>query len=107
MRFERTASFKTDYRRLSPREQELFKQAVRLFSDGCDKFVDTGDLAAWPSSLRVKAVVGAHGIFEMAWNFAGPDGRATWEWCTVVVEGRNYRAVRWRRIGSYAIFADP
>ncbi len=55
----------------------------------------------------MKAVVGARGIFEMTWKFAGPDGRATWEWCTVVAEGRNYPAIRWRRIGIHAIFGDP
>ena len=107
MRFERTDSFKSDYRRLKPHEQQLFKEAVRLFSDGCDKFAETGDLTAWPGSLHVKAVVGTRGIFEMTWNFAGPDGRATWEWCTIVVEGRKHRAVRWRRVGSHAIFANP
>ncbi|MDA8209532.1 MAG: hypothetical protein M0Z92_11105 [Actinomycetota bacterium] len=107
MRFELTASFKADYRRLSQREQELFKEAVRLFSDSCDKFVDTGDLGAWRSSLRVKAIVGGHGIFEMTWNFSGPDGRATWEWCTVEVEGKKHPAVRWRRVGGHSIFGDP
>lgn len=107
MKFERTNSFKSDYRGLSPREQELFKQAVRRFSDGCDKFVQTNGRAAWPSSLRVKAVVGTRGIHEMNWSFSGPDGRTTWEWCTVAIEGVAYPAVRWRRVGGHAIFVDP
>jgi hypothetical protein len=48
----------------------------------------------------------------MTWSFAGPDGRATWEWTEVEVVddmGAVVRvpAVRWRRIGSHAIFRTP
>ncbi len=39
----------------------------------------------------------------MTWSFAGPDGRATFEWVTVHGEP----AVRWRRVGGHAIFGNP
>jgi hypothetical protein len=39
----------------------------------------------------------------MTWNFAGPDGRATFEWFEL--DGR--LAVRWRRIGGHKIFDRP
>ena len=58
---------------------------------------------AWPKSLRVRDVEGASGIWEMTWSFAGPDGRATFEWITI--EGE--QAVRWRRVGGHEIFNDP
>ncbi len=58
---------------------------------------------AWPAGLRVKPVQAARGVWEMTWSFAGPDGRATFEW--VQVDGQ--AAIRWRRVGGHAIFSDP
>jgi hypothetical protein len=46
-------------------------------------------------------------VLEMTWSFAGPDGRATWEWTTVIVGGATYPAVLWRRVGSHRIFSNP
>ncbi len=57
----------------------------------------------WPASLRVRRVVAAPGMWEMSWSFSGPDGRATLEW--VVIDGRP--AIRWRRVGTHAVFRDP
>jgi hypothetical protein len=53
--------------------------------------------------LRVRDVEGAPGVIEMTWSFAGPDGRATFEW--VVRDGEP--RIRWRRIGGHAIFGRP
>jgi hypothetical protein len=39
----------------------------------------------------------------MVWSFSDPDGRATFEWIKVEDEP----AIRWRRVGSHAIFGDP
>jgi len=107
VRYVRTDSFKADYRRLSGTEQELFREAIRAFNDACERFMTTRDPASWPSSLRVKPVQGARGVWEMTWSFSGPDGRATWEW-TAVVDGENSEpAVRWRRVGHHRILQDP
>jgi hypothetical protein len=51
----------------------------------------------------VKDVEGAPGVFEMTWSFAGPDGRATFEWTTI--EGA--LGLRWRRIGGHRILREP
>jgi hypothetical protein len=56
-----------------------------------------------PSKLRVKAVVGVAGIWEMTWSFSGPDGRATFEW--VEIDGE--AGIRWRRIGGHAVLTEP
>lgn len=104
MRYERTASFKADYRRL---DEERFRDAVRAFNRACDEAVESGDRPSWPASLRVKPVQGAPGVWELSWSFSGPDGRATWEWTTVEVGGQRHPAVRWRRIGGHRIFNDP
>ena len=107
MRFERTDSFKADCRRLSPRERAFFKEAVRLFGDGRDTVADTRGPGARPYSLLLKSIAGARAVFETTWIFASPDGRATWEWCTVEAEGHRHPSVRWRRMGDHAIFGDP
>ncbi len=108
MRFERTDPFKADYRRLTPEERATFREAAREFNDACDRFIETRDPAMWPARLRVKAVTGALGVFEMTWSFRGPDGRASWEWVTVVDEsGEDHPAVRWRRLGNHRILRDP
>ncbi|MFO7531790.1 MAG: hypothetical protein R6W93_04960 [Candidatus Limnocylindrales bacterium] len=46
---------------------------------------------------------GTTGVWEMTWSFAGPDGRATFEW--IEIDGE--RAIRWRRIGGHEIFGRP
>jgi hypothetical protein len=59
--------------------------------------------AVWPTSLQVKDVEGAPGVWEMTWSFAGPDGRATFERIEIDAEP----AIRWRRLGGHAIFGAP
>ena len=95
-------SFKADYKRLSQGEQALFKAALPGFVAACDRYA-ADPSAAWPASLRVKAVENAPGIFEMTWSFSGPDGRATFEW----VDIGGQLAVRWRRIGAHAVLKKP
>jgi hypothetical protein len=108
VRFERTDLFKADYKRLSLANRALFCKAAREFNDGCDRFVATNAPSSWPARLRVKAVVSAPGVFEMTWSFSGPDGRATWEWTTVIdTDGQQWPAVRWRRLGTHRIFREP
>ncbi|MDQ1414034.1 MAG: hypothetical protein QOE07_2622 [Acidimicrobiaceae bacterium] len=108
MRFERTEPFKADYQRLTEDEREKFRAAARSFNTACDQFVETKDPSSWPRNLRVKSVVNAPGIFEMTWSFSGPDGRATWEWTTVIdADERQWPAVRWRRLGTHLIFREP
>ena len=107
MRFETTHSFEADYKKLSDREKRLFRDAVHKFNRACDAAVPEGQRPRWPKALRVKDVEGAPGIWEMTWSFAGPAGRATWEWRTAEIEGEAVPAVRWRRIGGHSIFRDP
>ena len=108
MRFERTEPFKNDYQRLSEDEREMFRATARVFNAACDRFMETRNPLSWPANFRVKGVVNAPGIFEMTWSFSGPDGRATWQWTTVVsADGDSVPAVLWRRLGGHKIFRDP
>ena len=107
MRFETTRSFEADYRRLHVHERQLFREADRKFNAACDAMLASRARSQFPRALRVKAVAGAQGVWEMTWSFSGPDGRATWEWTTVEINGETVPAVRWRRVGGHAIFAEP
>jgi hypothetical protein len=113
VKYERTASFKSDYRRLNAQEKQLFREAVEEFNKACDRFAEANDPSVFPKSLRVSSMANAPGIFEMTWSFSGPDGRATWEWTEVdsmdpsTKQPVRERAVRWRRIGGHAIFKSP
>lgn len=103
MKFETTPAFLGDWGRLREAERTAFRAVVRdVFHPACERRrVDPG--AAWPKRLRVRDLEGAQGIREMTWSFAGPDGRATFEWVEIDGEPR----VRWRRIGGHSIFGDP
>ncbi|MGH9089790.1 MAG: hypothetical protein ACRDZR_00175 [Acidimicrobiales bacterium] len=103
MKFQQTERFVADRRRLTDEEFRRFRQVVQ------DDFIPTAERhvgdpgSSWPARLRVKSVQGARGVWEMTWSFAGPDGRATFEWVQIDHE----QAIRWRRVGSHAIFTDP
>jgi hypothetical protein len=102
VKYGQTDGFKGDIRRLSAEEKKLFNKVVR------EKFIPAAERNAasrgkdiWPSSLRVKDVEAAPGIWEMTWDW--PDGRATFEW-------RNFdgeRGIFWRRVGGHDIFKEP
>jgi hypothetical protein len=103
VKYERTEKFGRDYRRLRDREKDEFKRVVREhFAPALERRLATPG-RAWPDALRVKDVEGAPGVWEMTWSFTDPDGRATWEW--IEIEGEP--GIRWRRVGSHAIFKSP
>ncbi len=103
MRYERTESFARDYRKLSAAHKEEFRRVVlEEFNPALDEHLEDPG-RPWPARLGIKGVQGAPGIWELTWSFTDPDGRATWEWITI--EGEP--AVRWRRVGSHAIFTRP
>jgi hypothetical protein len=113
LRFEVTDRFKADVKRLrkKPEHWRMFQEAVRAFSKACDAYVADSS-KPWPAELRVKPMKGAPGIWEMTWNFASPDGRATFEWIKVEVEDSRGRkksvpAVRWRCCGTHDVFRAP
>jgi len=95
--------FERDLDHISDAHLQLFRSVVvHQFSPACDRYAaDPG--TRWPTSLRVKSVRNHPGVLEMTWSFAGPDGRATFEFVTVEGELR----VRWRRVGGHDIFVEP
>lgn len=103
MKFEQTARFRADRAALSNEQFAAFRRIV------IDQFIPAAEHhatqpgSAWPKGLRVKRVQGAPGVWEMTWSFAGPDGRATFEWIQISDEP----AIRWRRVDRHAIFTQP
>jgi hypothetical protein len=95
--YERSESFKRDYKRLAAGWQILLKDAVRRLNKADDDS-DGAWPIAWPADLRVKPTHAA-GIWEMAWSFSSPDGRATFE----LFEKDGLRGVRWRRVGTHDV----
>ncbi len=88
--------FLREFYALPPDRQRQFLKAV-------EKMVN--DLRAgkgFRASLRIKAVQGHSGIYEMTW--AG-DGRATCEFGQPKTPGDAH--VIWRRIGGHDIFKQP
>jgi hypothetical protein len=103
LKFDWLLSFGADWARLSDAERALFQKVVRTqFHPACQRF-QQDPATPWPRGLRVKRVRDMPGIWEMSWSFAGPDGRATFEWTEIDGE----LAVLWRRIGGHEVFDRP
>ena len=102
MKFELTASFEADLKRLDRNELEIVRAKLPDFVLACERYA-ANPSTRWPESLRVKDVESAPGIFEITFNFSGPDIRATFEWTQI--DGQ--LAVRWRRIGGHRILKSP
>jgi hypothetical protein len=97
--FQRSPTFKRDWRRLTADEQQRFRKVIT------EQFVPdlvAGDIRA---GLRVKGVKAARGVYEMTWSWSDPDGRATFEYGAQVHEGEPH--IIWRRIGTHIVFREP
>lgn len=95
---EEAEQFWRDWARLTPEQRRRFRDAVRKFSEDLE-----GDPPRFRRGLRVKAMQGAAGIFEMTWEIA--DGRATFQLGRERSPGVPH--VIWRRVGGHDIFGDP
>jgi len=88
--------FRADWKGLTPAQQAALLAAVTQFVE------DLRRGRGFRKGLRVKAVQGAAGIFEMTW---ADDGRATFMYGEAVIEGEPH--VIWRRVGTHEIFGRP
>ncbi|MCB0879823.1 MAG: hypothetical protein KDC46_12695 [Thermoleophilia bacterium] len=104
MKFETTTTFEREWRRLSRDHRRMARAALADFIDACNAVTGTA-IPEFPASLRVRPLRGTNRpvIWEMTWNFARPDGRATFEF--IEIDGA--RAVRWRRIGGHDVYEEP
>lgn len=102
MKYSSTEGFIAEYQHLTPGERALFRAAFRQMNAAYARRGDRA-LPQWPAALRIKRMRGVTDLWEMTWSFAGPDGRATFEFITIDGE----LAIRWRRIGDHRSFERP
>ena len=93
--YEALDRFWQDYRRLTPEQRRAFQLAV-------EKFIADLKARRFRKGLRIKAVQGTDGIYEMTW---ADDGRATFPFGTPIHAGEPH--VIWRRCGTHDIFEMP
>lgn len=95
--YEYPEAFLREFRRLSPEQRTRFLGAVAKLVVALAE-----QPSSMPAGLRVKAVQGRSGVWEL--TFA-PDGRATFAYGAELRPGDPH--VIWRRIGNHSIFDDP
>jgi hypothetical protein len=98
VKFQTSAAFDRDFKRLPRHHQEKFRALVPTFNAAAER-ASAGADSPWPKGLRLKPVKSAAGVWELTWSMRDPDGRATWEWARVGGQA----AVRWRRIGDHGV----
>ena len=104
MRFERTASFKADWKRLDNGERGVVRSQITAFNLAADDVADnSGDKSRWPTALRIHDIENAKGVWSVTFKFSGPDIRATFEW------GHDSEGPKivWRRISGHKIYRNP
>jgi len=104
VKYLRLPSFLRDWEALPTTERALVRRwltedllpAIAAYEAAPASFV-------WPRGLRFERLRQTAGICAVTWSFAGPDGRATFEFTTI--DGEHY--VVWRRIGHHDIYDRP
>jgi hypothetical protein len=87
---------RADFDALLPDQQAVFLAVI------ADFVADLQNRTGFCSSLRVKGVKGASGVFEMTW---AADGRATLQYGAEVTPNEPH--IVWRRVGTHQIFRVP
>jgi hypothetical protein len=93
--YERDARFDRDFANLTLEQRARFRTAVA-------SFVRCLKAQQFDPGLRVKAVQGAQGIWEMTW---APNGRATFSYG--IPRRPSEAHIIWRRIGTHDVFRQP
>lgn len=103
MKFESTAKFDREYKKLSIQERALFKSVLAIFIETCRHYEQHPKAFIWPASLRFEKLVGYDQLYAITWSFKQPDGRATFSLDTREDEVW----VLWRRVGRHDIYKEP
>jgi hypothetical protein len=103
MKYRVLESFRNDFRRLPREHQQLFQQVLReYFLPAIDSGAFSGS-PPWPRRLRIHKLNNTE-IYSLTWNFAAPDGRATFHLDKDVA---SEPLLVWRRIGDHSIYKVP
>lgn len=103
MKYERTGAFLRDLSQLPPEHYAMFREAVyKYFLPAIAEGAHAGRVP-WPTRLRSHKLSGTD-IYSLTWNFAAPDGRATFSF-TVDDDGET--VLLWHRVGDHRIYDRP
>jgi hypothetical protein len=103
VKYRSLESFRNDFRRLPVEHQRLFQQALREhFLPAIEAGCFSGS-PPWPKRLRIHRLTNTE-IFSLTWNFASPDGRATFHLGKI---DDAEPILVWRRIGDHSIYNRP
>lgn len=103
MKFTSLKAFDRELRQLPKEHQRLFLATIhRSFLPAVDAGAFSGT-PPWPTRLRIHKLEG-YDVYSLTWNFASPDGRATFH--VQKDEGGDPLLV-WRRIGDHSIYKGP
>ena len=103
MKYRSLESFRNDFRRLPAERQQMFSRVLREFflpAVGAGSF---SGAPPRPTRLRIHRLSSTE-IYSLTWNFASPDGRATFH-LDKTDDGEP--VLVWRRIGDHAIYKNP
>ncbi len=95
MKYRSAESFRNDFRRLPAEHQRHFLPAVAAGS--------FSGAPPWPTRLRIHRLANTE-IYSLTWNFASPDGRATFH-LDKTEDGDP--VLVWRRAGDHSIYDRP
>ena len=103
MKYRVLDSFRNDFRRLPAEHQRLFQQMLpEYFLPAIDSGAFSGS-PPWPERLRIHKLNNTE-IYSLTWNFASPDGRATFH---LEKDDASDPVLAWRRIGDHSIYRTP
>jgi hypothetical protein len=103
VKYRALESFRRDLARLPAEHQKMFMDALRehfLPAIAAGSFSGT---PPWPRRLRIHRLSNSE-IYSLTWNFASPDGRATFH-LEKATDGAPLLV--WRRIGDHSIYREP
>jgi hypothetical protein len=96
-------SFRNDFHRLPAEQQRLFQQVLReYFLPAIDGGAFSGS-PPLPKRLRIHKLSNTE-IYSLTWNFASPDGRATFH---LDKTDASEPVLVWRRIGNHSVYKNP
>jgi hypothetical protein len=100
VKYQSLDSFRNDFRRLPAEHQRMFQQALR---EHFLPAIEAGSFAGsppWPRRLRIHRLSNTE-VYSNTWNFASPDGRATFH---LEKTDQGVAILVWRRIGDHGIY---
>jgi hypothetical protein len=106
VKYRSLESFRNDFRRLPAEHQQMFPQILREFFLPAIEAGSFSGTPPWPKRLRIHRISNTE-IYSLTWNFASPDGRATFHLDKLDKMDEGEPLLVWRRIGDHAIYKNP